>query len=156
MACWIILSVTVGIPNLRFPPFGLGISTCFTPCGWYVSLYSLLNSVSPFSAKPRNENKSKLVSKILAIRLIGEDHVPAPIVSSHPDMAEMYRRLQQGYSAPFEAAIRRGIDRGELPADTDVAALAAALIGPLFFRRWFAREPLTEGFVGEIVRIVVG
>ena len=73
-----------------------------------------------------------------------------------PDMAEMYRRLQQGYSAPFEAAIRRGIDRGELPADTDVAALAAALIGPLFFRRWFAREPLTEGFVGEIVRIVVG
>ena len=73
-----------------------------------------------------------------------------------PDMAEMYRRLQQGYSAPFEAAIRRGIDRGELPADTDVAALAAALIGPLFFRRWFAREPLTEGFVREIVRIALG
>ncbi len=73
-----------------------------------------------------------------------------------PDMAEMYRRLQQGYSSPFEAAIRRGIDRGELSADTDVAALAAALIGPLFFRRWFAREPLTEGFVREIVRIVVG
>lgn len=73
-----------------------------------------------------------------------------------PDMAEMYRRLQQGYSAPFETAIRRGIDRGELAADTDVAALSAALIGPLFFRRWFAREPLTEGFVREIVRIVVG
>lgn len=73
-----------------------------------------------------------------------------------PDMAEMYRRLQQGYSAPFEAAIWRGIDRGELPADTDVAVLVAALIGPLFFRRWFAREPLTEGFVAEIVRIVVG
>mgnify|MGYP001592603809 CR=1 FL=1 len=36
------------------------------------------------------------------------------------------------------------------------AALAAALIGPLFFRRWFAREPLTEGFVNEIMRIVVG
>lgn len=73
-----------------------------------------------------------------------------------PDMAEMYRRLQQGYSAPFEAAIRRGIDRGELAADTDIAALSAALIGPLFFRRWFAREPLTEAFVSEIVRIVVG
>lgn len=73
-----------------------------------------------------------------------------------PDMAEMYRRLQQGYSAPFETAIRRGIDRGELPADTDVAALAAALIGPLFFRRWFAREPLTDGFVKEIMRIAVG
>lgn len=73
-----------------------------------------------------------------------------------PDMAEMYRRLQQGYSAPFETAIRRGIKRGELPADTDVAALSAALIGPLFFRRWFAREPLTDGFVKEIMRIAVG
>jgi AcrR family transcriptional regulator len=73
-----------------------------------------------------------------------------------PDMAEMYRRLQQGYSAPFEMVIGRGIVRGELPADTDVAALSAALIGPLFFRRWFAREPLTDGFVKEIVRIAVG
>ena len=73
-----------------------------------------------------------------------------------PDMAEMYRRLQQGYSAPFEAAIRRGVARGELAADTDIAALAAALIGPLFFRRWFSREPLTEAFVREIIRLVVG
>lgn len=73
-----------------------------------------------------------------------------------PDMAEMYRRLQQGYSAPFEAVIRRGVARGELQGETDVAALAAALIGPLFFRRWFSREPLTEGFVREIVRLAVG
>lgn len=73
-----------------------------------------------------------------------------------PEMADMYRRLQQGYSAPFEAVIRRGIERGELPADTDVAALVAALIGPLFYRRWFSREPLTEGFVKEIIRLAVG
>lgn len=73
-----------------------------------------------------------------------------------PDMANMYRRLQQGYSAPFEEVIRRGIARGELPDGTDVAALVAALIGPLFFRRWFSREPLDEGFVTEVVRIVLG
>ncbi|WP_210162976.1 TetR/AcrR family transcriptional regulator [Pleomorphomonas oryzae] len=73
-----------------------------------------------------------------------------------PEMADMYRRLQQGYSAPFETVIRRGIARGELPADTDVAALVAALIGPLFYRRWFSREPLTEGFVREIIRLAVG
>lgn len=73
-----------------------------------------------------------------------------------PDMADMYRRLQQGYSAPFEAVIGRGIERGELPDGTDVAALVAALIGPLFFRRWFAREPLTEAFVGEVIRLALG
>ena len=73
-----------------------------------------------------------------------------------PEMADMYRRLQEGYSAPFEVAIRRGIERSELPGGTDVAALVAALIGPLFYRRWFSREPLTEGFVREIIRIAVG
>ncbi|PKR87932.1 TetR family transcriptional regulator [Pleomorphomonas diazotrophica] len=72
------------------------------------------------------------------------------------EMAEMYRRLQQGYSAPFETVIRRGMARGELPAETDVPALVAALTGPLFYRRWFSREPLTEGFVREIIRIALG
>lgn len=72
-----------------------------------------------------------------------------------PEMADMYRRLQQGYSAPFEEVIRRGIERGELPEATDPATLAAALIGPLFFRRWFSREPLTEAFVAKIIRLVV-
>lgn len=72
-----------------------------------------------------------------------------------PEMAEMYRRLQQGYSAPFEAALERGIGRGELARDTDVAARVAALIGPLFFRRWFSREPLTDEFVAEVIRLAV-
>ncbi|WP_370677373.1 TetR/AcrR family transcriptional regulator [Pleomorphomonas sp. PLEO] len=72
-----------------------------------------------------------------------------------PEMAEMYRRLQQGYSAPFEAVLSRAVGRGELPDDTDVAALVAALIGPLFFRRWFSREPLTDAFVAEVIRRAV-
>lgn len=72
-----------------------------------------------------------------------------------PEMAEMYRRLQQGYSAPFEAVISRAVGRGELPGETDVAVLVAALIGPLFFRRWFSREPLTDGFVAEVIRLAV-
>ncbi len=73
-----------------------------------------------------------------------------------PEMADMYRRLQQGYSAPFVEVIGRGIARGELPAETDIPALVAALIGPLFYRRWFSREPLTEGFVREVIRLALG
>ena len=40
-------------------------------------------------------------------------------VERDPDMAEMYRRLQQGYSAPFETAIRRGIARGRQAGGND-------------------------------------
>ena len=35
IACWITRSTIVGIPNWRFPPSGLSISTRFTGEGWY-------------------------------------------------------------------------------------------------------------------------
>ena len=68
-----------------------------------------------------------------------------------PDIAEMYGKLQQGYSAPFTTVIQRALQNGELPDDTDAAMLIAALTGPLFYRRWFSREPLTDAFADQIV-----
>jgi AcrR family transcriptional regulator len=69
-----------------------------------------------------------------------------------PAIAEMYSKLQQGYSAPFETVIQRGLQKGELPTNTDYAMLIAALTGPLFYRRWFSREPLTNDFAVQIVQ----
>jgi AcrR family transcriptional regulator len=69
-----------------------------------------------------------------------------------PEIAEMYSKLQQNYSAPFGTIIERALRRGELPADTDAAMLIAALTGPLFYRRWFSREPLTDTFANQIVQ----
>ena len=68
-----------------------------------------------------------------------------------PDIAAMYAKLQQGYSAPFETVILRAMAKGELPRSTDVAKLIAALTGPLFYRRWFSREPLTDDFAKWVV-----
>jgi AcrR family transcriptional regulator len=68
-----------------------------------------------------------------------------------PDLAEMYSKLQRGYSAPFEAVFQRASQRGELPKDADIPMLIAALTGPLFYRRWFSREPLTDVFARQIV-----
>ncbi|MBB6247811.1 TetR/AcrR family transcriptional regulator [Rhodanobacter sp. A1T4] len=72
-----------------------------------------------------------------------------------PDIADMYSKLQRGYSAPFETVILRAVDRGELPGDTDAAMLIAALTGPLFYRRWFSRDPLTDDFAIQIVQRVI-
>ena len=66
-------------------------------------------------------------------------------------IADMYSKLQQGYSAPFKTVIQRALRRGELPTNTDAAMLIAALTGPLFYRRWFSREPLTDDFANQIV-----
>jgi len=72
-----------------------------------------------------------------------------------PDIAAMYSRLQEGYSAPLQFIIQRAIQSGELPKTADAALLVAALTGPLFYRRWFSREPLTSAFAKQIVRLVL-
>jgi AcrR family transcriptional regulator len=72
-----------------------------------------------------------------------------------PDIAAMYSRLQEGYSAPLQSIIQRAMQRGELPKTTDAALLVAALTGPLFYRRWFSREPLTSAFARQIARLVL-
>ncbi len=69
-----------------------------------------------------------------------------------PEIADVYSRLQHGYAQPFAAIIRRAVERGELPHDTNVEMLIAALIGPLFYRRWFSREPLTNAFASQIAK----
>jgi hypothetical protein len=73
-----------------------------------------------------------------------------------PDIADMYSKLQHGYSAPLKTVILRAVGRGELPEDTDAAMLIAALTGPLFYRRWFSRDPLTDVFAKQIVQRIVG
>ncbi len=68
-----------------------------------------------------------------------------------PDFAEIHSRIQRGHAAPLRAVLERAADRGELPADTDVPTIVAALLGPLFYRRWFSREPIDDAFVTAIV-----
>ncbi len=67
------------------------------------------------------------------------------------EIAYMYSQLQRGYSAPFETVIERALRRGELPVNTNVSMLIAALTGPLFYRRWFSREPITADVANQIV-----
>jgi AcrR family transcriptional regulator len=72
-----------------------------------------------------------------------------------PDIADMYKTLQQSYSAPLKTVIQRAMQNGELPKGTDISMLVAALTGPLFYRRWFSREPLTDAFAKQIIRRVI-
>jgi hypothetical protein len=50
----------------------------------------------------------------------------------------------------------RAAERGDIPASTDRSFVTAALMGPLYYRRWFAREPVDEQFIVALVRSVLG
>jgi AcrR family transcriptional regulator len=72
-----------------------------------------------------------------------------------PEIAEVHSRLQRWHAAPLRAALERAVLRGEIPAEADLSSIAAALLGPLYFRRWFSREPINEGFMEMIVHGVL-
>lgn len=72
------------------------------------------------------------------------------------EFATVHGKIQQGHASPLRAVLQRAVDRGELAPATDCSAMVAALVGPLFYRRWFSREPIDERFVQQIVTVVLG
>ena len=69
-----------------------------------------------------------------------------------PELDHIHSRIQMGHTAPLQAVIARAVCNGDIPASTDPSDMIAALVGPLFYRRWFSREPLDEAFVRSTVR----
>jgi hypothetical protein len=51
-------------------------------------------------------------------------------------------------------AIERGIARGHLPTDTDVAFVLDVLVGTVFQRTLVVAEPATEGLARRLVDLV--
>ena len=72
-----------------------------------------------------------------------------------PELAEVQTRLHAGFMAPLYTIIERAQGRGELSRDCDPSEVVASVVGPLYYRRWFDRQPLDEKFVKSIVDNVV-
>lgn len=72
-----------------------------------------------------------------------------------PTFADIHSTIQRRHAAPLRAALERAVVRGEIKPSVDLSAVVAALLGPLFYRRWFSREPVDDKFVDLIVRAVL-
>jgi AcrR family transcriptional regulator len=72
-----------------------------------------------------------------------------------PELAEIHSRIQLGHTGPLQEIITRAARKGEIPVSTDSSTMIAALLGPLFYRRWFSREPLDEQFVKAVAQNVI-
>ena len=56
---------------------------------------------------------------------------------------------------PLTTILRRGLQRGELAADSDVDVLIDALIGPFIYRRLLTHDPLDDDYVARLLRTVL-
>jgi AcrR family transcriptional regulator len=75
---------------------------------------------------------------------------------SDPELLEAFRerflwpKRRQAYQT-----LQRGIDRGELPADSDLDLILDALYGPIYMRFLIRHDKLDEGFVGDLCALVL-
>jgi AcrR family transcriptional regulator len=77
------------------------------------------------------------------------------IAERDPEFAEIHSRIQYGHAAPLREVLERATGRGELATTADRSTMIAALLGPLFYRRWFSRESIDDQFIRTIVGNVI-
>lgn len=68
-----------------------------------------------------------------------------------PELAAVQARIHSEMRNVFRLVIERAQQKGEISRNVDSAELIASILGPLFYRRWFSREPLSEHFVKNVV-----
>jgi len=69
----------------------------------------------------------------------------------HPELDEAYRSVLAERRARTRQMLRRAVERGDLPSDTDVEVMSTMLVGPIFHRFLITREPLDDAFVDTLV-----
>lgn len=72
-----------------------------------------------------------------------------------PSFAALHRREADHRHRVVRDVILRGIDRGELPPDTDAGDVLDLLTGPIFYRRWVSRGSVDTAFSRRVVDIVL-
>ena len=69
----------------------------------------------------------------------------------YPELDAGYRRFLADRKARTRAVLRRAVQRGELPGDTDIGMMSSMLVGPIFHRLMITQEPLNDAFVDALV-----
>jgi AcrR family transcriptional regulator len=84
--------------------------------------------------------------------------MPSVIDAAERDsqIAALHAKIHADTLAPLYAVLEKAKRRGELPRNCIAADVVAAVVGPLFYRRWFSREPLDERFIKSVVARALG
>jgi AcrR family transcriptional regulator len=122
----------------------------------------LLDACSQMGSKPQPPDTGSLKSDLetLATQIAGRlptapwTRVLPSIIDSaerNPKLAALQKRIHAEMRGAFQSVIERAQQRGEISSVQDPSEVIAAILGPLFYRRWFSREPLDERFVKNVV-----
>ncbi len=73
-----------------------------------------------------------------------------------PDLAMAWRaQVVEPLRAQHRIMLRRAIERGEIPADTDLDVALDLMYGAAYHRLLQGHQPLTDGFIQRVVQVIV-
>jgi AcrR family transcriptional regulator len=71
-----------------------------------------------------------------------------------PELAQLHATLHAGLMVPWLTVANRAKKRGELKSRQSPQEFVASIVGPLFYRRWFSKEPIDDQFVKSLIRSI--
>ena len=92
-----------------------------------------------FHAMLSQTDAGRAIPKVLAAKL------------ANPELARAHEAFVAGRRDITIGVIRRGIERGELPSETDPTLIADLITGPLFLRVFVTGQPVTRRYIDALV-----
>ncbi|HYQ43010.1 MAG TPA: TetR/AcrR family transcriptional regulator [Polyangiaceae bacterium] len=77
------------------------------------------------------------------------------IEQAHPEVEPIARSLREEFRDLRQVLVQRGIDRKELPADTDVRLLTDMMAAPIFYRLFTEGDTVSAEYIERVVDVVL-
>ena len=77
-------------------------------------------------------------------------------LSHNPELMERFAPVVRGRRQPLLRVLQRAIERGEIPAETDLELAADLILGPFTVRTLFTRPGISEKVVPQLVSLALG
>jgi AcrR family transcriptional regulator len=129
---------------------------------WPTRSALLLEACSKLSSRPTIPDTGSLKGDLVALSTTVAERLSTGRWSSvlpsvmdaaerEPELAQIHAQLHADMMSAFRAVIAEAQARGELPKTASASDLIGAIVGPLFYRRWFSREPVTPAVAKAVV-----
>jgi AcrR family transcriptional regulator len=121
----------------------------------------LLEACRRLSARPKAPDTGSLKGdlEVLAVTIANRLRQPWSTVlpsiidagERDKEVAQLHSKIHAEMRNAFVVVLERGLRRGDIPEGEYPSEIITAILGPLFYRRWFSREPLDENFARRVV-----
>jgi AcrR family transcriptional regulator len=126
----------------------------------------LLEACSSLSARPQAPDTGAFRSDLETMTLFVAERLSTAAWASvmpsiidaaerDPELARLQAQIHGEMRGAFRTIVERGQSRREVDAQINPTEFIAAVLGPLFYRRWISREALDEQFVRNVVERAV-